>query len=202
MALDIAQEEQGAVRVLGLRGRLDTDTSADLELAVQDLLGAGERTFLIDLSAVSYVSSAGLRVLLALAKQLEGSKGSLRLCGLNPAVSQVFDVAGFSRLFAISSDRASAVASMNKGAAVAPTPTLAQHVARILRLGDFSLPRSSQAANLARDVAQLLGVKPMPAAAGLSAPPAAVSASAAANSSSEKKPSVAGKLRGLFGGKK
>ena len=38
MALDIAQEEQGAVRILGLRGRLDTDTSADLELAVEGAL--------------------------------------------------------------------------------------------------------------------------------------------------------------------
>ncbi len=95
MGLEIAQELEGAVRILALRGRLDTDTSADLELAMQDLLGAGERVFLIDLREVGYVSSAGLRVLLAVAKKLEGSKGSMRLCGLNPAVAQVFDVAGF-----------------------------------------------------------------------------------------------------------
>jgi len=86
MAIDIQQEQLGAMRILGLSGRLDTETAVDVELALQDLLGAGERQFLIDLAGIGYVSSAGLRVLLGLAKQLEGGKGTLRLCGLNASV--------------------------------------------------------------------------------------------------------------------
>jgi len=119
MAIEIVQEQigqgqPGSVRVLALAGRLDTETAVDVELALQDLLGAGEREFLIDLSGIGYVSSAGLRVLLSLAKQLDGGKGSLRLCGLNAAVTQVFDVAGFSKLFAIFPDRAAALPSNRK----------------------------------------------------------------------------------------
>ena len=62
MALGIRQDESDTIRVLTLSGRLDTETAADLELAMQDLLGAGERDFLIDLGGIGYVSSAGLRV--------------------------------------------------------------------------------------------------------------------------------------------
>ncbi len=104
MALEVKEETVGEVRVLGLEGRLDTDTSADLELAVQDLIDAGANHFIVDLAGVGYVSSAGLRVLLMLAKKIDGS-GSLRLCGLNPTVRQVFDVAGFTQLFRISTNR-------------------------------------------------------------------------------------------------
>src|SRR5262250_2918404 len=109
MAIVIRQEQQGDFHVLALAGRLDTETSADLELALQDLQATGANRFVIDLAEIGYVSSAGLRVLLALAKQLDGGRGVLRLCALNDAVKQVFDVAGFSRMFAIFPDRDAAL---------------------------------------------------------------------------------------------
>ena len=114
MAIDIQQEDVDGTRILALGGRLDTETSADVELTLQDLMNAGERNFLIDMSGIGYVSSAGLRVLLATAKQLEGGKGSLRLCSLNASVKQVFDVAGFSKLFSIFANRDAALAGAPK----------------------------------------------------------------------------------------
>ena len=114
MAIDIQQEDVDGTRILALGGRLDTETSADVELTLQDLLAAGERNFLIDMSGIGYVSSAGLRVLLATAKQLEGGKGSLRLCSLNASVKQVFDVAGFSKLFSIFPNRDAALGAAPK----------------------------------------------------------------------------------------
>ncbi len=199
MALDIAQEQQGAARVLALRGRLDTDTAADMELALQDLLAAGEHDFLVDLSGVIYVSSAGLRVLLALAKRLDGGKGSLRLCGLNATVTQVFEVAGFSKLFVIFKDRATALAGMAKAAPAAP-PSLAQQVARLLHVGDYTSPASPQVLELARAAAQLLGVKPMPMPVPATAPHSALPAFAA--DIRPPRPQAQGlfaRLRGLFG---
>lgn len=115
MALAIGEERVGSTCLLVLDGRLDTETSADLELAVQDLLQAGERRFVIDLAGVGYVSSAGLRVLLMLAKTVDGN-GSLRLAALNPTVRQVFDVAGFTPLFVIHADRAGALGSEARAA--------------------------------------------------------------------------------------
>ncbi|HEY8009501.1 MAG TPA: STAS domain-containing protein [Rudaea sp.] len=200
MGLDIAQEQEGAARVLALRGRLDTDTAADMELALQDLLAAGEHDFLIDLSGVIYVSSAGLRVLLALAKRLDGGKGSLRLCGLNASVMQVFEVAGFSKLFAIFKDRATALAGMAKAAPAAQSPSLAQQVARLLHIGDYTSPASPQALELARAAAQLLGVKPIPMPVPATAPHSALPTFAA--DVRPPRPQARGlfaRLRGLFG---
>jgi anti-anti-sigma factor len=114
VAIDIQQEDADGTRILALTGRLDTETSADVELTLQDLLAAGESNFLIDMTGIGYVSSAGLRVLLATAKQLEGGKGSLRLCSLNASVKQVFDVAGFSKLFSIFPNRDAALANAPK----------------------------------------------------------------------------------------
>lgn len=106
--MEIAQEKRGAVFLLGPVGRLDTDSAADLELALQDLLATGGTHFVVDLAQINYVSSAGLRVLLMLAKSVDG-KGSLRIAGLNAQVQQVFDIAGFTKLFKIHPDRDAAL---------------------------------------------------------------------------------------------
>lgn len=120
--MEIAQEKRGAVSVLGPVGRLDTDSAADLELAIQDMLAAGAQHFVVDLERINYVSSAGLRVLLMLAKSTDG-KGSLRIAGLNAQVQQVFDIAGFTRLFRIYPDREAALRDHPAaGEAEAPAP--------------------------------------------------------------------------------
>ena len=69
--------------------RLDTETSADFELAAYDANEAGAKHFVVDLAEISYVSSAGLRVLLALAKKLDGN-GELKLASIKGVVREVF----------------------------------------------------------------------------------------------------------------
>jgi len=227
MAIDIQQEQLGTLRILGLSGRLDTETAVDVELALQDLLGAGERQFLIDLGGIGYVSSAGLRVLLGLAKQLDGGKGTVRLCGLNASVRQVFDVAGFSKLFTILPDRNAALKSLPPSmtqamrAAQAPAPkaelTLGQRAAMLMNVPSRTPPPHPQAAEIAKAAAELLGVRhtaqqaaipaAVAAAAAPSARPAAGKAAPAAKAAAAPapagdKPGFMGKLRGLFGGKK
>lgn len=107
--MDILQESHGQVLLVAPSGRLDSETSGELELVLHDAGSGGRRHFVVDLSDVGYVSSAGLRVLLALAKRLDGGVGSLRLCGLSANVRQVFDIAGFSTLFALFPNRHAAL---------------------------------------------------------------------------------------------
>ena len=222
MAIEIRQEQEGPFKVLALSGRLDTETAVDVELSLQDLLAAGERQFIIDLAGIGYVSSAGLRVLLSLAKQLDGGKGTLRLCGLNPSVKQVFDVAGFSKLFTIFPDRAGATKSLPSSATQAfkaaqgaqnappaapkPEAILAQKAAQLMGISSKAPPPYPQAAELARSAALLLGVKPSTAAAApkaaASPKPAPVARPAApqpAAPSAPKQAGLMGKLKGLFG---
>jgi anti-sigma B factor antagonist len=212
MAFAIQQEQQGAVRILALSGRLDTETSADLELALQDLQAAGATHFLIDMADIGYVSSAGLRVLLALAKQLDGGRGSLRLCELNAAVTQVFDVAGFSKLFLIYPTRA---AALSGHAEARPDPGLAKTVADLIGAPEPAGTASPGSADLARAAAQLLAdgkgegaprKSADPAKAKAAPPPKPSSGPAAAPTPSAAAPGAApgvlGKLKNLFGGKK
>lgn len=107
--MDITQETHGQVLLVAPAGRLDSETSGELELVLHDAETAGRRHFVIDLSAVLYVSSAGLRVMLALAKRLDGGAGSVRLCGLSASVRQVFDISGFSSMFTMFPNRQAAL---------------------------------------------------------------------------------------------
>jgi anti-anti-sigma factor len=205
VSLEIRQEELGDQRLLALVGRLDTETSADLELAIADLQAAGANKFLIDLAEVGYVSSAGLRVLLATAKQLEGGRGSLKLCCLNDSVRQVFDVAGFTRLFAIFATRAAALGSVDKTPAKPRESGLAKTAATLLgaKPTDAASSGDPDAAALARAASELLGDKSAaakPAPAPKAKPPAAKPAAAPAAPASESS-GVLGKFRGLFGKK-
>jgi anti-sigma B factor antagonist len=207
LAIEIRQEEQGDVCILALSGRLDTETSADLELALADLQAAGVNRFVIDMTDIGYVSSAGLRVLLALVKQLEGSRGSLRLCALNDAVKQVFDVAGFSKMFAIFPNRDAALTGY--ALPKAPDATLASRAAGLLGAGDSGGAADPASASLARAAAQLLGneksaaspPKP-PADAAKPRSPAPKTAKAATKAATDDQPGMLGKLRNLLGNKK
>ncbi len=73
------------------------------------LADGGERRIVLDLGGIEYVSSAGLRVLLLVAKKLRLGDGELGLCALGPAVRQVFELAGFLSIFPIEASRAAAV---------------------------------------------------------------------------------------------
>lgn len=118
MPLEIRESREAEILVLELLGRLDTKTSGALEKSVATHLGAGQRRFILDLAGMEYVSSAGLRIFLMLAKKVTGSTGGLALCGLNPQVKEVFDIAGFTRLFTLAATRAEALAGGGKAPAL------------------------------------------------------------------------------------
>jgi anti-anti-sigma factor len=145
MALEIKQEEQGALRIMTLLGRLDTETSPDFELAAHDAFESGGRQFVVDLSQISYISSAGLRVLLALAKKVEG-QGSLKLASMQPVVREVFDKSGFARLFQIFPRLDAALGGAAPVAASAPQGNqVAQTAADLLGVKAAPPPRAAAA---------------------------------------------------------
>jgi anti-sigma B factor antagonist len=107
--MHIEDQTVGDAVVVRFDGHLDTTTASDTLAHFDRLVEDGQTRIVADFSSVDFVSSAGLRVLLATAKNI-GSAGSLRLFGLNPAVREVFDVSGFSTILAIFDDEAAALA--------------------------------------------------------------------------------------------
>ena len=83
----------GAEATLEIAGRLDTTTAPQLE-AVIDAETAGITALTLDMQALEYISSAGLRVLLKAQKLMNG-KGSMKLTGVNEVIMEVLEITGF-----------------------------------------------------------------------------------------------------------
>ena len=107
--MEIREERHEGVLVVAPEGRVDTTTSDELEKRLVGHVDAGERRLVIDLAGTQYISSAGLRVLLLLAKKLRANGGELVLCSLGPAVRQVFELAGFLPIFPVEPSREQAL---------------------------------------------------------------------------------------------
>jgi anti-sigma B factor antagonist len=109
--MTINEAHESGVVVVSPQGRIDSTTSAILERHLQAVAAADQTRVVVDFSGVDYISSAGLRVLLALAKRSRDQKGRVALFGMNDSVRQVFELAGFVALFTIAPSRAEAVHS-------------------------------------------------------------------------------------------
>ena len=99
--MQISVKTTNEVKVLAFEGKLDTQTSPDAHQRLTRLIEEGENRFLVNFEKLDYISSAGLRVLLAAAKQLKGIDGELRICSLNEVVREVFDISGFTTIFKV-----------------------------------------------------------------------------------------------------
>ena len=107
--MEILQVAQDGIVFLEVKGRLDTFSSTELEKKLSKLIQDKKYKILIDLSQLDFISSSGLRVLLAAGKQLKSVNGKIVLCALQNHVKEVFDVAGFTLLFSIYPSREKAL---------------------------------------------------------------------------------------------
>jgi anti-anti-sigma factor len=110
--MHISQEQQQGIVVVAPRGRVDSTTAAALDAHLIEVSRAAQPRIVVDFSEVDYISSAGLRVMLTLAKRVRDARGALMLCSLGDAVRQVFELAGFLPLFSIEGSRDVAVRTM------------------------------------------------------------------------------------------
>jgi anti-sigma B factor antagonist len=99
-------------------GRLDFSSAASFEKQLNEVLagaGTAPAAVIIDCAALDYVSSAGLRAFLLAARGSQRAGISFALCALKPAVREVFDLSGFTRIITIYADRATALAHAPQG---------------------------------------------------------------------------------------
>ena len=92
--MQINKNQDGTKLTLAPIGRVDTITAPELEAAV---VTDGIDELVFDLAQVDYISSAGLRVLLASQKRMAGK--TMKIANAKPAVKEVFDITGFSDIF-------------------------------------------------------------------------------------------------------
>ena len=117
----VARRYANAV-VLGVNGRLDQDTCeafrADLGAFVDEAVR--DRSALIfDLSAVEYVSSAGLRCFMMASRQMKAAKGRILAAAMQPMVAEIFEISHFDLLFEVFPTVREALAAVSADAAAA-----------------------------------------------------------------------------------
>ncbi len=91
--------KDGGVMTIEIEGRLETTTAPEIEAVVKsELAGITDLTF--DFTKLDYISSAGLRVLLA-AQKIMNNQGTMKIVRANDIVKEIFDVTGFSEILTI-----------------------------------------------------------------------------------------------------
>jgi serine/threonine-protein kinase RsbW len=108
-SMDITTRTRNDVTLVAFAGNLDSNTAPQAQQALEGILAGGGRKLVVDFTALDYISSAGLRVLLGAAKRLSGAGSALRLFGLNETVREVFQISGFSTILAVFATEADAL---------------------------------------------------------------------------------------------
>jgi stage II sporulation protein AA (anti-sigma F factor antagonist) len=110
--MDIQIQESGNAWVMSVKGKLDAVSAGDYEKAVRQLITDGKTRFVVDFAELSYISSAGLRVLLSTAKQLKPKGGVVLFANLQDNVREVFEMTGFSSILGIHASIDAALAGL------------------------------------------------------------------------------------------
>lgn len=109
--IDLNVEVIGAVKVLDVKGRVDSGTAPALGERLNGMLSNDAGHVVLDFQGLEYISSAGFRILLLAARRADEAQVRLVLCGLSEKVRQLFDLGGFLDLFVIMSTRSDALSS-------------------------------------------------------------------------------------------
>jgi len=110
--MTIQTVKEANATVLTITGRMDAVTAPEYEKALNERIAAGESAFVIDFQGLEYISSAGLRALLATAKLLKTKNGQIRLANVLGTVREVFDISGFGSIFQIQDSVSAALADL------------------------------------------------------------------------------------------
>jgi anti-anti-sigma factor len=107
----ITVDQQPHATVLTLSGDLDGVTSPRLSEALDREVAADHVRLVLDFTGVDYISSAGLRSVLAAVKEVRGREGDVRLAAVRGEVMKVFEMSGFTSILRLFDDTAQAVES-------------------------------------------------------------------------------------------
>jgi len=107
--LSIGEIREAGVCVVTLAGRIDSTNANDVMNRLKSLIAAGEKSIVVDLGGVIYLTSAAFRALLVATDEAERTAAKFALCGLTGHVRELFEMGGLLELFTIHASRQEAV---------------------------------------------------------------------------------------------
>ena len=88
------------VLTINVEGRLDSTTAPALEESMRTIMD-GAKEIIFDFTKLEYISSAGLRILLATQKIMNKTDGKLKVIGINDEVKEIFEATGFNEILTV-----------------------------------------------------------------------------------------------------
>ncbi len=110
--MEIPTEQVEGTLILKPGGRVDGQNAVDFQTAIESVVTNDHKSVILELSDLEYISSAGLRVILLLAKTLKSRNAQFAMCAIAGSVKDVFDISGFGKIISTHDTRESALASM------------------------------------------------------------------------------------------
>jgi len=102
-------KRDGKTITVNLEGRMDAMSAPDFSRQMETWIETGLENFAVECGQLDYISSAGLRAILMVAKKLRGQGGNLRLAALQESVHTVFTISGFDKIIPITKTLVDAV---------------------------------------------------------------------------------------------
>jgi anti-anti-sigma factor len=93
--MEILLKEENGIICIALKGRLDAESADEADRAIRDILAGDNFSLLFDLSALEYLSSSDLRIILNTTRELKQKQGKMVLCALNIFVKEIFEERDF-----------------------------------------------------------------------------------------------------------
>lgn len=109
MTMQVSWSRPAGVLVASVSGRVDSGNSEALRSALDEGISADEQALVLDCRHLSYMSSAGLRILLTVAKKFRGSGQSVGLCNLSESILAVISASGFDKVIPVHATWADAI---------------------------------------------------------------------------------------------
>lgn len=112
--MEVTSERQDGILSAWVSGRVDSANALEFEEVLRNAIEENDRAVVMDLEALSYISSAGLRAVLVTAKMLWSREAKFALCSLPAQIREVFETSGFDKVIALHPSRAEALASLDE----------------------------------------------------------------------------------------
>ncbi len=106
---DVKWERKDGVLVAVLSGRIDSSNAGELQSDLESGIDPGERALILDFEQVSFISSAGLRVCLVIARKFNESDKEFGICTLSDPIRDVIAISGFDQIIAVYDSQAAAI---------------------------------------------------------------------------------------------
>ncbi len=103
------------LQIIRPQGRLDSTSSPAVESQALGVIDGGARRLLIDFVELDYMSSAGLRMTLTVAKRMKAAGGRLAFCSLKPQIAEIFQISGVDAILDIHPSAEAATARLLDG---------------------------------------------------------------------------------------